>query len=476
VPQTEIVISSAQQTVAGSSITNSAVFQVQGLESSATWEYSLDGGTTWFAGSGNSIALSAGSYAANAIQVRQTDAAGNLSTGVGHYGSALVIDTIAPGVSTFAPSDDAANVDIASNIALVFNESVRRGTGSIVLKAADGTVVATYDAATSANLSISGNTLTINPSADLDYGTGYVVEFAAGSIKDLAGNSYAGTTTYNFTTGAQPIAGQVITGGDGPDSLVGTVGNDTVAGGAGIDIYTFTGNRSQYILTKTANGYQAHDGTPGRDGTDLISAVETLAFADSTVDLTMAQRAAAISTADLKTLEELYVGFFNRIPEAAGLRYWIGEVESGVSLRAVADQFYSAGVQFGVYSESMTEAEFILAIYANVLGRSGATAPPQEDIEYWQGWLHTGTNSKGAMVLEMLSNSHEFFTGDPEVGWVIDLLDNKAEVANYFAVQQGLSYSDPLTNIARGIEIAAEITPTDTSAAIALIGVNEFSM
>lgn len=158
------------------------------------------------------------------------------------------------------------------------------------------------------------------------------------------------------------------------------------------------------------------------------------------------------------------------------MRYWIGQVESGVTLRSVADQFYSAGVQFEVFSADMTEPEFVLAVYANVLGRSGATAPPQEDIEYWQGWLHTGTNSKGAMVLQMLSDSHNLFTGDPVVGWVIDLLDNKAEVANYFAVQQGLSYTDPQTNIARGIEIAAAITPTDTSAAIALIGVNEFSM
>ena len=37
---------------------------------------------------------------------------------------------------------------------------------------------------------------------------------------------------------------------------------------------------------------------------------------------------------------------------------------------------------------------------------------------------------------------------------------HKAEVANYFAVQQGLSYNDAQTSIAKGIQIAAAITPT----------------
>jgi len=52
---------------------------------------------------------------------------------------------------------------VGSNIVLNFNEAIARGTGNIVLKTAAGVTVATYDAATSSNLSISGSTLTINP-------------------------------------------------------------------------------------------------------------------------------------------------------------------------------------------------------------------------------------------------------------------------------------------------------------------------
>jgi hypothetical protein len=110
-------------------------------------------------------------------------------------------DTIAPTVTTFSPADEATAVAVGANIVVTFNEAVQIGTGSIVLKTAAGVVVDTYKSGSS-NLNISGSTLTINPSADLGYNAGYKVEFAAGSIKDIAGNSYAGKSDYNFTTAA----------------------------------------------------------------------------------------------------------------------------------------------------------------------------------------------------------------------------------------------------------------------------------
>ena len=48
--------------------------------SGGKWQYSLDGGTNWHAGTGSSFSMASDTtYAAGAIQVRQTDIAGNLS-------------------------------------------------------------------------------------------------------------------------------------------------------------------------------------------------------------------------------------------------------------------------------------------------------------------------------------------------------------------------------------------------------------
>lgn len=60
-------------------VTSDGVVQVAGVEAGASWEYSTDGGVTWTAGTGESFTLSEATYAADSIQVRQTDAAGNVS-------------------------------------------------------------------------------------------------------------------------------------------------------------------------------------------------------------------------------------------------------------------------------------------------------------------------------------------------------------------------------------------------------------
>ena len=130
--------------------------------------------------------------------------------------SLTATDNIPPVVTSFSPSASAINVAAATNLVALFSEDIQRGTGLILLKTAAGVIVASYDAATSSNLNVTGSTLTINPTADLAYGTAYSVEFAPGSIKDLAGNDYAGSSSYSFTTAAivnsAPTGAVTITG------------------------------------------------------------------------------------------------------------------------------------------------------------------------------------------------------------------------------------------------------------------------
>ena len=109
-------------------------------------------------------------------------------------------DIVAPTVSSFSPVNAAVGVAVGANIVVTFSESIQRGTGTVVVKTAANAVVASYDVTTSGNLSISGNVLTINPTANLNYGTGYKLELSPGAVQDLAGNAYAGTTTYSFST------------------------------------------------------------------------------------------------------------------------------------------------------------------------------------------------------------------------------------------------------------------------------------
>ena len=84
-------------------ITNDATVDVTGLESGATWEYSLDGGVNWLAGMGTSFEMP--SDGMHDVQLRQTDAAGNLSA--------------ASATTTFALD---TNADVGGDLAVTFND------------------------------------------------------------------------------------------------------------------------------------------------------------------------------------------------------------------------------------------------------------------------------------------------------------------------------------------------------------------
>ena len=109
-------------------------------------------------------------------------------------------DTTPPILTSTSPADEATRVAIDANLKLIFSEAITRGTGTLELKNSAGTIIESFNIATSTRVTVSGSTLTVNPFSDLAYSTGYRLEISPGAIKDLSGNSYEGTTAYNFTT------------------------------------------------------------------------------------------------------------------------------------------------------------------------------------------------------------------------------------------------------------------------------------
>ena len=145
------------------------------------------------------------------MEVSYTDALGtHESVSSLATASVLALDNIAPVVTSFSPSDAATSVAVNSDIVFTFSEAVQRGTGVIEIHSgsATGTLVESFDAATDlTHLTLSGSTLTINPTADLQQSIHYFVTAGAGSIKDISGNNYAGTTSYDFTTIGYDLTG-----------------------------------------------------------------------------------------------------------------------------------------------------------------------------------------------------------------------------------------------------------------------------
>lgn len=113
------------------------------------------------------------------------------------------VDTTAPTVSSLSPIDNATDIAVGSNLVIIFDESVKKGTGSITIKkSSDDSVLQTINV-TSTAVTVSGNTVTINPPSDLPDDTGIYINITSGAIKDLANNNFSGisnNSTWDFTT------------------------------------------------------------------------------------------------------------------------------------------------------------------------------------------------------------------------------------------------------------------------------------
>lgn len=117
-------------------------------------------------------------------------------------------DLYAPMLTGIAGADGAAEVPVDGTIVATFNELIALAPSArIELKTASGQLVDSFDVSDGADLSAWVASLTIRPSASLDPGTGYVLEFAPGSVLDPSGNAFAGGAFHFTTAGEAPAPG-----------------------------------------------------------------------------------------------------------------------------------------------------------------------------------------------------------------------------------------------------------------------------
>lgn len=231
---------------------------------------------------------------------------------------------------------------------------------------------------------------------------------------------------------------------------------------------TFHGPRSNYTITVSGNNRTIVDKI-GSDGSLTIGAdIKQLLFTDISINLEIPAKSLEISNDNLNSLVELYIAYFNRVPDANGLSYWIDRFKAGMTLDQIGESFYAAAILYSTqtgYSATMSNADFVSMVYKNVLGR---TSPDKEGFDYWSNSLSSGATTRGTLIRTMLNSAHTY-QGDATYGWVAQLLDNKIQVARDFSVTQGISYINDTDSITKGMAITATITATDTSLATALI-------
>jgi len=104
------------------------------------------------------------------------------------------------------------------------------------------------------------------------------------------------------------------------------------------------------------------------------------------------QLLSSASVGKVASVVRLYKAYYERLPDAAGFRYWRDQVRRGASVDAVSQSFATAP-EFRTKYGTLSDGQFVDRVYLNVLGRpadaSGKT--------YWVGRLRAGV-SRGKVM------------------------------------------------------------------------------
>lgn len=237
-------------------------------------------------------------------------------------------------------------------------------------------------------------------------------------------------------------------------------------------VASMAGSRGEYTIAKVSGGKYSVTNRANNSVTNVVDAT-AIGFSDVTINLGIGDKAVALGmTTNVKPLIELYIAFLKQVPDADSLSSWI---DRGLSLEKAADELYAQAILSEAltgYSELMSNADFVTAVYKNVFGR--VADMKTNEAQYWSSRIDTGGISRGALVLEMLTAARSG-SGDLATGAVVNLLDNKVTVGRYFAVEQGINFNDTpdSSSSSRRAAIAAAVTATDVTAAKGLIGFSD---
>jgi serralysin len=179
----------------------------------------------------------------------------------------------------------------------------------------------------------------------------------------------------------------VLRGNTGNDILSGGSGNDTIDGGTGLDKAVYAGNRSAYTLTRTGNTFQVSTASTN-EGTDTVTNVERLGFADKNIAFDLGLGESAGNTVRL-------IGAALDAPSIipAYVRLGIDLFDAGTSMLQVAQYALSTN-EFVSLAGSHSNVDFVNTVYRNIVGQLPSVSELNHYVSLLQGSGGTMTQAE----------------------------------------------------------------------------------
>jgi hypothetical protein len=181
------------------------------------------------------------------------------------------------------------------------------------------------------------------------------------------------------TTPTENYTGLTANGTSANEQFSSGIANDTIDGGPGFDRVIYQCNKESFTIIKTTGGWTV---SSAAEGIDTLTNVERIQFGNETLALDISGVAGQAY--------RVYQAAFNRVPDNGGLKYWISQMDAGMSQLEVAARFVDSDEFRSLYGTNPTNAEFLTRLYSNVLHRT----PDPGGYDWWLGELNAGRYNK----------------------------------------------------------------------------------
>lgn len=234
-----------------------------------------------------------------------------------------------------------------------------------------------------------------------DGSVGVEMRVLQGQLAD-AGAAHLSTTLSSAATSTSPLP--AIVGHAGNDAMGVPAGVVALDGGAGLDTAVYSGARASYTVAHDGSGFSVTDAN-GDHAT--LQNIERVQFGDGMVALDVDGTAGQAY--------RLYQAAFDRTPDKVGLGFWIDILDHGAPLKDAARDFVGSQEFKDLYGANVSDAQFVDALYQNVLHRPAEGA----GFDFWMSSLQIVSRAE---VLVNFSESAE----------------NQAQVVG--SIQNGIDY------------------------------------
>jgi len=102
---------------------------------------------------------------------------------------------------------------------------------------------------------------------------------------------------------------------------------------------------------------------------------------------------------DVEGITKLYIATFGRTPSQEEVDYWLDE--SGLTIEQIAKSFFDQPETQELYPEGSSNEEFVMDMYLNLFDR----APDAAGLEYWVKELNGGNVSRDYFILALINGA-----------------------------------------------------------------------